>query len=1193
VFLADLAPVLQDMVASTHSGAVTVVVLGLASDLDQDALTVTSVGSPGHGTAVINADNTVTYTPTSGTTAGTDSFTYTVSDGYGGTETARVIIYLTNRPPVATNAYASPHGSAVTVNVLANDVDPDWDTMTVTAVGTPAHGTAVINSDNTVTYTPTSGTTAATDSFTYTIADGHGGTSTATVVLYLADQPPVAMDTSASPHSAAVTINVLANDYDPDGDALTVTSVGTPSHGTATINGDNTVTYTPTSGTTAATDKFTYTISDRHGGTSTATVVLYLTDRKPVAVGTSASPHGNPVTINVLANDSDPDGDALTVTTVGTAGHGTVVLNADNTITYTPTSGTTAATDSFTYTISDGEGKTASASVVLYLSDRPPDAVSDTASPHGNPVTVNVLANDSDPDGDPLTVTAAGTPAHGTAVINADNTITYTPTSGTTAATDSFTYTIADGQGDASTATVYVYLTDRLPTATAASASPHGNPVTVNVLANDSDPDGDPLTVTAVGLASHGTAVINADNTITYTPTSGATAATDSFTYTIADGQGGTASSTVYVYLADRAPVATSVSASPHSAAVTINVLAGDSDPDGDALTVTAVGTPAHGTAIVNADNTVTYTPTSGTTAATDSFTFTIADGFGGTSSATVSIFLADQAPVANPATTQDHSAAVTINVLANDTDPDGDKLTVTAVGTPAHGSAVINADNTITYTPTGGLGSTDTFTYTISDGQGGTSSATVTIYLSDRLPTASDVTVSTHSSAVTVNVLAADADPDGDALTVASVTSPAHGTAVINADNTISYTPNAGTTATTDSFQYTISDGYGGSAWATVTIQLADQAPVAVNLSASPHGNPVTIDVLAADSDPNGDALTVTAVGTPAHGTAIVNADNTVTYTPTAGTTFTTDSFTYTIADGYGGTASATVSIFLTDQAPVAVNEVTPMEGSVAITVAVLAGCSDPDGDPLTVTAVGTPAHGTAVLNADNTVTYTPASGTTATTDSFTYTIADGYGGSSSATVSVYLANPGIIANRVNATTISSMPVTVNPLVNDYNPDGDALTVTAIGTPSAGTAVLNADGTVTYTAPNAFWTGTASFTYTVVDSWGGTATGTVVVTVDNPEPQKVIANDVYDTTYLNGAIAINVLANQYDDTTYGLTVTSVGSGTNGSVTINSDGTLSYTPTPGTTATSDTFTYTISDGHGDTSTATIHITLEH
>ena len=168
--------------------------------------------------------------------------------------------------------------------------------------------------------------------------------------------------------------------------------------------------------------------------------------------------------------------------------------------------------------------------------------------------------------------------------------------------------------------------------------------------------------------------------------------------------------------------------------AVTINVLANDSDPDNDPLTVTGTTTPAHGTAVVNANNTITYTPATGYTGP-DSFTYSISDGRGGTASATVSITVSpagNSQPVAvgNSATTA-LNTAVTINVLANDSDPDNDPLTVTGTTTPAHGTAVVNANNTITYTPATGYSGPDSFTYSISDGRGGTASATVSITVS------------------------------------------------------------------------------------------------------------------------------------------------------------------------------------------------------------------------------------------------------------------------------------------------------------------------------------------------------------------------------------------------------------------------------------------------------------------------------
>ena len=1018
-----------------------------------------------------------------------------MSDGDGGTSTATVYVYLADQPPVAADTSVNVHSAAVTVDVLANDSSPANDVLTVTSVGTPGHGSAVINADNTITYTPTSGTTAATDSFTYSISDGDGGTSTGTVYVYLADQPPTGNDVSANVHSAAVTIDVLADDVAAEGSALTVTSVGTAAHGTVVLNADNTVTYTPTSGTTAATDSFTYTVSDGYGGNSTATVYLYLADQPPTAGDAFVSTHSAAVTIDVLSGDSAADGDTLTVTSVGTAAHGSVVINADNTMTYTPTSGTTAATDAFTYTIADGYGGTSSGTVYVYLTDQPPVASDVVVSTHSAAVTIDVLAGDYSPDGDTLTVSSVATPPHGTTVINADNTVTYTPATGGTFSSDTFTYTLADGYGGTSTGTVVVFLSDRAPVALDVAASTHSAAVTIAVLAEAADADADALTVTTIGTPAHGTAVLNADNTVTYTPTSGTTASTDSFSYTVSDGHGGTSTATVSVQLADRAPYANSDYVTAHSAAVTIALLATDSDPDGDPLTVTAVGTPTSGTAVLNADNTVTYTPNSGTTASSDRFSYTVADGYGGTSTATVYVQLADQAPTALGVSASTHSAAVTIDVLADDGDRDGSPLTVTSVGTAGNGTAVLNADSTVTYTPNSGTtASTDSFTYTIADGHGGTSTNTVTVQLADQAPVALAVTAATHTTAVTVDVLAGDSDPDGDALTVTAVGTPAHGTAVLNADNTVTYTPNAGTTATTDTFTYTVSDGHGGSSTASVTIELSNQQPIAANVSASTPGAPVTIAVLAGDADPAGEPLTLTALGTPSNGSATINADGTVSYVPTGSGPF-VDEFSYTITDGHGGTSNATIAITV-GTTPIAVNDQTPAYTGLPVTLAVLANDADPYGDPLSITAVGTPSHGTAYVNADGTITYMPTPGTTATSDTFTYTIGDAHGGTSTATATIFLQDVPVANNVSYSPAHQHVPVTLDVLAGDYDPDGETLTLTALGTTSYGTAVINADGTVTYTANFGTSGHTDVFTYSISDGHGGTSMATISITI-------------------------------------------------------------------------------------------------
>jgi uncharacterized delta-60 repeat protein len=298
--------------------------------------------------------------------------------------------------------------------------------------------------------------------------------------------------------------------------------------------------------------------AQRAGSSSDFAVARLLNDnRPPVAVNDVAVAGFNaPVVVAVLANDSDPDGNPLTVAIATAPANGTAVANPNGTVTYTPNAGFTGVT-TFTYTVSDGQGGTSTASVNVTVSpqpggNRPPVAVNDVAVTGFNaPVVVAVLANDSDPDGNPLTVAIATAPANGTAVANPNGTVTYTPNAGFIG-TNTFTYSISDGQGGVATASVNVTV----------SATPGGNrppvavndvavtgfnaPVVVAVLANDSDPDGNPLTVAIATAPANGTAVANPNGTVTYTPNAGF-AGPNAFTYTVSDGQGGTATATVTV----------------------------------------------------------------------------------------------------------------------------------------------------------------------------------------------------------------------------------------------------------------------------------------------------------------------------------------------------------------------------------------------------------------------------------------------------------------------------------------------------------------------------------------------------------------------------------------------------------------------------------------------------------------------
>ncbi|NEP25531.1 Ig-like domain-containing protein [Moorena sp. SIO3I6] len=388
----------------------------------------------------------------------------------------------------------------------------------------------------------------------------------------LINEAPVAVnDTVSNDGNPDVTIDVLANDTDAEDDALTVVIDAQGGNGTAVVNPDNTITYTPNADFTGP-DTFTYQVSDGvNEVTATVNVDVTAVNQPPVPTeDTVTIAVNNAVNINVLANDTDAEDDALTVVIDAQGGNGTAVVNPDNTITYTPNADFTG-TDTFTYQLSDGVNEVTATVSVDVIANEAPVPVEDTATTAPNTaVTIDVLANDTDTDGDGLTVTIEQQQFNGTAVVNQDNTIIYTPNNGFIG-TDTFTYQVSDGINDPVTATVNVNVTaaNQAPVVTGGNNTATTEPnteVTIDVLANYSDPDGDPLTFTIVTNPSNGTAAVNdngtpdnlTDDFIIYTPNADFTG-TDSLTYEVRDGNGGTSTATVNITIEESGPVSSAL----------------------------------------------------------------------------------------------------------------------------------------------------------------------------------------------------------------------------------------------------------------------------------------------------------------------------------------------------------------------------------------------------------------------------------------------------------------------------------------------------------------------------------------------------------------------------------------------------------------------------------------------------------
>ena len=498
-------------------------------------------------------------------------------------------------------------------------------------------------------------------------------------------------------------------------------------------------------------------------------------------------------------------------------------------------------------------------------------------------------------------------------------------------------------------------------------------------------------------------------------------------------------------------------------------------------------------------------------------------------------------------------SVSAAQGVLAKDVDHNGQTLhaALATNGGPAHGSLVLNADGSFTYTPTAGYAGTDSFTYIASDSVSSSSPTTVTLNVAASAPTIQAASYGAHTGqALTENaaqgVLSVDTDNNGLTLHAALAANggPAHGTLALNADGSFIYTPTAGFVGT-DSFTYIASDSLSAGAPTTVTLNVAGGAPTAVASSYAAHAaQTLTEDaahgVLVGATDPNGLALTaaLAANGGPAHGTVVLNADGSFTYTPTTGFAG-TDSFTYIASDSVSSSSPTTVTLNVAANAPTTqAASYSAHAGQVLVETAAQGVLSvDTDNNGLTLTAAlaanGGPAHGTVALNADGSFTYTPTTGF-AGTDSFTYIASDSLSAGAPTTVTLNVVDPPPTttpgAYSIAGDVSTSVTAAQGVLAGDVDNNGLALSAALAqnGGPQHGALTLNADGSFTYT-PTQGYVGTDSFTYVASDSLGSSAPTTVTLTV---APQHIVGGTGNDTYYVyNSADQVIVAAGTPNET--------------------------------------------------------------
>ncbi|MDQ5984609.1 MAG: hypothetical protein CSYNP_00304 [Syntrophus sp. SKADARSKE-3] len=1298
----------------------------LANDTDVematngDALHIESVSNAEHGMVALSpsgegegGSSHIVFTPDADFN-GTAGFDYTVQDSAGAQSTGHTTIEIAsvNDAPVATGETINideDHIADIPQAVLLkNDTDVDivtnGDALHIESVSNAEHGMVAVDADHHLIFTPDADFNG-TAGFDYTIQDSAGVQSTAhtTIEIALVNDAPVATGETINideDHIANIPQAILlANDTDVDittnGDVLHIESVSNAQHCTVVIDADHHVVFTPDADFNG-TAGFDYTIQDTAGVQSTAHTAMGIApvNDAPVATGETINIDEDHIAdipqMVLLKNDIDADiatnGDVLHVESVSNAQHGTVAIDADHDVVFTPDADFNG-TAGFDYVVQDSAGEQSIAHTTIEIA-----AVDDAPIATGETININedniadipqsvLLKNDTDVDiainGDVLHVESVSNAEHGIVAIDANNHIIFTPDANFNG-TAGFDYTVQDSAGGQSIAhtTIEIAPVNDAPVATGETLSSIEQNQIADIpqsvlLANDMDVDivtnGDSLHVDSAFNAQHGTVAFDANKHIIFTPDADFKG-TAGFDYALHDTRGAEsiAHASIKVTAVNHAPVVVNVVTNTNEDEIALirqsamldNAIDPDIATDGDVLHVESVFNAQHGTVALSPSGggegggfDIVFTPVANYNG-TAGFDFTVQDSHGAHSTAHMTIGIApvNDAPIATGETIiveKDRKADIAQAVLlANDTDVDiaayGDSLHIGSVFNAQHGTVALSpygggegGSSRIMFTPDAGFKGTAGFDYTVQDSAGAqsTAHATIEVVPVNHAPVAvnenfymnEDGIARIYQSALLDNAVDPDIATDGDVLNVASVFNAQHGTVAMSPSGggagggfDIVFTPDADYNGIAG-FDFTVQDSHGASSSAHMTIGIApvNDQPVATGETLQPIeenqiGNIPQRVLLQNDTDPdiaiNGDSLHISSVFNAQHGTVAFGTNNEITFTPNfnfigmAG-------FGYTVQDSMGAQSSAYAAIEVKEvnHTPVAVDvTMTPnMNEDVNAFIyqsTLLAKAVDPDianGDALHVASVYGAQHGTVSFDANHDVVFVPdanyyGSGTAAA--GFDFTVQDSHGAQSlpahmTININPVNDNPTAVGEWDHTDGKENVPLQIpflSILQNDTDVDGDTVQLYQIISQSHGTTHVDwANHNITFT-PETNFVGTASFDYQITDGHGGYAQATTKLDINysppvaHDDPISVQEDGGATDYHQSNPTVIMPSALLGNDSLSAAHISWVGNVTNCTVSLQDDGSISYT-SPQEYSGSASFQYQASDDHGGTS----------
>ncbi|WP_413777612.1 tandem-95 repeat protein [Vibrio parahaemolyticus] len=1161
-----------------------------------------------------------TITPTADWN-GSETLTFTATDPSG--ESVSQTVDFTVAPVVDIEADSADvvEGTPTIINVLGNDTFESTDkVVSLDADNGPKNGTVIVNNDGTVTYTPDDNYVGE-DTFTYIVTSGGMSESTTVEVNVtpVNDAPVAKDDIATTQEDTAVTIDVLPNDTDVDGDKLSIQSATVPeAQGKVEIvdgklvftpaenfNGDAEITYTLTDG--ALTDQATVKVTV-NAVNDTPVVESNIADQ---ALAEDFTPYT--IDLNTAFSDVDNVDGELTFSVSGNSNIQVAIVNGIATI--TPTADWNGS-ETLTFTATDPSGESISQTVNFTVAPVA-DIVADKATVvEDTPTFIKVLGNDTFEGDDKLvSLDTNNGPANGTVSVNPDGSVTYTPNDNYVGK-DTFTYVVTSG-GVSESTTVEVNVTpvnDAPVAKDDIATTQEDTAVTIDVLSNDTDVDGDKLSLQSASVPEAQGKVEIVDGKLVFTPAENFNGDAE-IIYTVTDGQ-----------LADEAKV--TVTVNPVNDAPTIKVDAVESitedavstDTVVATLTVRDTDTPEDQLTVslennsngyfVLVGNEVKLTQTGVDAVNNDELNLknltisaSVSDGVNPTASDSDSLVVnrVNDAPtvenaIADQVLSEDF-ASYTIDL--NDAFKDSDSALNFSVS--GNSNVLVSIENGIaTISPTADWNGSETLTFTATDPSGESVSQTVNFTVAPVADIVADKTTVVEDTPTIIKVLGNDTfEGDDKVVSLDTNNGPANGTVSVNPDGSVTYTPNDNYHGA-DSFTYIVTSG-GVSESTTVNVDVTpvNDAPVAKDdIATTQEDTAVTIDVLPNDTDVDGDKLSIQSASAPEAQGKVEIVDGKLVFTPAEN--FNGDAeITYTVTDGQlTDEAKVTVTVNPVNDAPTikvdAVESITEDAVSTDTVVATLeVADTDTPEDQLTVSLENN-SNGYFVLVGDE-VKLTQAGVDAVNNDelnlkdlTISASVSDGVNPTAN-------DSDSLVVNRVNDAPTVENAIADQELSEDFDvytidlnevfKDSDSsLKFSVSGNDNIQISIVNGVATIT---PTADWNGKETITFTAKDPSGESVNQTVDFTVAPVVDIEADSADVVEDT----PTIINVLGNDTFESTDKLVSLDAENGPkNGTVIVNNDGTVTYTPDDNYVG-KDTFTYVVtSGGVSESTTVEVNVT---